>query len=101
MLLTDPLAAQDFTQEQIEELALPAILENPKIVMTAVAILRARNDAVLEAQRGSLLSANRESLEQDPNAPVLGNPYGDVTIVDCFLIATAPATSAFNQRYWL
>ena len=46
MLLTDPLAAQDFTEEQIEELALLAILEKSKIVMTAVAIFRARNDAV-------------------------------------------------------
>jgi hypothetical protein len=31
MLLTDTLAAQDFTQEQIKELALPAILETQKL----------------------------------------------------------------------
>ena len=35
-----PATAQDFSEEQIKELALQAILENPQIVMDAVAILQ-------------------------------------------------------------
>lgn len=44
--------------------------------------------AVSERRRAaaakSLLSEQRQSLERDPNAPVLGNPEGDVTVVEFF-----------------
>ena len=83
-LLATPLAAQNFTEDQIKELALQAILENPKIVMEAVAILQSQEETVRADQRDELLASKRDQLERDPNAPVLGNPNGDVTIVEFF-----------------
>lgn len=83
-LLASPLAAQEFTEDQIKELALKAIMENPQVIMEAVALLQSQEQAVQAEQREEMLSTNRDRLERDPNAPVLGNPDGDVTIVEFF-----------------
>ena len=82
--MATPLVAQDFTEHQIKDLALQAIRENPQIVMEAVAILEAQEDARKADQSVALLSSRRDVLERDPNAPVLGNVDGDVTIVEFF-----------------
>ena len=84
MLMATPLMAQDFTEDQIKDLALQAIRENPQIVMEAVAILEAQEDARKADQSVAVLSSRRDVLERDPNAPVLGNVDGDVTIVEFF-----------------
>jgi protein-disulfide isomerase len=84
MLMATPLVAQDFTEDQIKDLALQAIRENPQIVMEAVAILEAQEDARKADQSVALMSSRRDVLERDPNAPVLGNVDGDVTIVEFF-----------------
>jgi protein-disulfide isomerase len=84
LVISSALPAQEFTEDQIKDLALQAILENPQIVMEAVAILRAQEDEAQSQQLDSVLLSNRDALEQDPNAPVLGNPDGDVTIVEFF-----------------
>lgn len=52
--------------------------------MEAVAILEAQEDARKADQSVALLSSRRDVLERDPNAPVLGNVDGDVTIVEFF-----------------
>lgn len=79
-----PLAAQPMSEEDVKRLALEAIRENPEIVMEAVEALQAREaEAQAEAAQAAL-SGSREALERDPNAPVLGNPEGDVTLVEFF-----------------
>ena len=72
--------AQQMTEEQVKQLALEAVLENPQIIMQAMAILeqRERNRAA------SVANTVRLQLEQDPNSPNLGNPDGDVTVVEFF-----------------
>ena len=72
--------AQQMTGEQVKQLALEAVLENPQIIMQAMAILeqRERNRAA------SVANTVRLQLEQDPNSPNLGNPDGDVTVVEFF-----------------
>ena len=72
--------AQQMTGEQVKQLALEAVLENPQIIMQAVAILEQRErDRV-----ASVANTVRLQLEQDPNSPNLGNPGGDVTVVEFF-----------------
>lgn len=83
-MLAAPAAAQDFSEEEIKQLALQAILENPQIVMEAVAILQARDEEEAAAAARASLDDGRDLLERDPNAPVLGNPDGDVTVVEFF-----------------
>jgi len=72
--------AQSMTEDQVKQLALEAILENPEIIMQAVAIFQQR-----EMERAaSGANTLRFELESDPNAPNLGNPEGDVTVVEFF-----------------
>ncbi|PWJ20776.1 DsbA family protein [Jannaschia seohaensis] len=81
-----PIAAiaDDLSEDRVRELVLETIRENPQIVMEAVAILQ-RQEADAQAQAQSqVLEDERDLLERDPNAPVLGNPDGDVTIVEFF-----------------
>ena len=83
-LLATGAAAQELTEERIKELALQAILENPQIVMDAVDILREREAAEAEEAARVAMAEQAEMLYEDPLAPVLGNPDGDVTIVEFF-----------------
>ena len=82
--LAGPVAAQELTEARIKELAIEAIRENPEIVMEAVALLQARDAEAAEAQAQETLSSNRDALTDDPNAPVVGNPEGSVTVVEFF-----------------
>lgn len=76
--------AQELSEARIKELVYEAILENPEIILEAVAIIQQRDEAAQAATTQSVLTDQRVMLEQDPNAPVLGNPEGDVTIVEFF-----------------
>lgn len=78
------IQADTLSEDRVKELVYEAIRENPGIVLEAVEILRGREaEAQAEAQ-SDVLSNNRQVLENDPNAPVLGNPDGDVTVVEFF-----------------
>jgi len=66
------------------ELALEAILANPEILPEAIDILQRRQDELQSASLEQVLSERRDILENDPNAPILGNPDGDVTVVEFF-----------------
>lgn len=75
---------EQLTPDQIKKLALEAILENPEIISQALSRLEE-----LEAERQQALIAqtleNRWSeLSADTNAAVLGNPDGDITLVEFF-----------------
>lgn len=83
-LTPSAIQADTLSEDRVKELVYEAIRENPGIVLEAVEILRAR-DAQDQAQAQSdVLSSQRDILENDPNAPVLGNPAGDVTVVEFF-----------------
>lgn len=79
-----PTLAQDLDEARIKELVLEAIRENPEIVMEAVAILEQRQAGAQADAQARALDTQRELIENDPNAPVLGNPDDDVTVVEFF-----------------
>ena len=85
-LAVAPIAgfAQEPSDARIKELALEAIRENPQIIMEAVQLLE-QQQAATQADAAADVPKNQlQSLEHDPNAPVLGNPDGDVTVVEFF-----------------
>ncbi|APX88436.1 hypothetical protein BV394_00725 [Brevirhabdus pacifica] len=87
MMTPVALSAQEMDEAKVKSLVYEAIRENPEIVMEAVAILQKReNDAASAAEQNqqSALESQRELIERDPNAPVVGNPDGDVTVVEFF-----------------
>ena len=83
-LLPVPALSQELDEARVRELVLETIRENPEIVMEAVALLEKQQaDAQAETQ-AEVLRSQRDLIERDPNAPVLGNPEGDVTVVEFF-----------------
>lgn len=83
-LLPIPVLADELSESRVKELVLEAIRENPEIVMEAVAILEQRQAQAQELSQAQVLNDQRDLIENDPNAPVLGNPEGDVTVVEFF-----------------
>jgi len=86
LTLLGPLAAaaEEMDEDRIKSLVYEAIRENPGIIMEAVRLLDEQQQREQAAAAGATLSTIRDQLEQDPNAPVLGNPEGDVTVVEFF-----------------
>jgi protein-disulfide isomerase len=77
-------AAQNLTEDQVKALVLETILENPQIVVEALQILELEQQEAQAAAAKAALDEQRALLENDPNAPVIGNPDGDVTVVEFF-----------------
>ncbi|MCZ4271504.1 DsbA family protein [Maritalea porphyrae] len=69
---------------RIKQLALEAILENPEIIAQAITLLRAQDEQRQMENVKSKLDHFRKELENDPNAPVLGNPDGSIVVVEFF-----------------
>lgn len=81
---TQPTFADTLSEDRVRELVLDTIRKNPRIVLEAVQIIEQQEQELKAAATAAVLSEKRELLENDPNAPVLGNPDGDVTIVEFF-----------------
>jgi protein-disulfide isomerase len=60
------------------------ILAHPEVLIESLQRTRAEFEAQQAATIRSRISAFRKHLVEDPNAPVLGNPKGDVTLVEFF-----------------
>lgn len=82
-----PALAEGLTEAekaQVRDLIRDTLLENPEIVMEAVSVLRARQAEREQAAAQAALKQNAEALFRDDADPVLGNPKGDVTVVEFF-----------------
>lgn len=71
-------------RQEIEKIIHQYIMDNPKVILDAVARLQAQEEAAKEEQAKVALTSSREILNNDPDSPVGGNPNGDVTIVEFF-----------------
>ena len=78
------LAADTLTEDEVKALVYEAILEQPQIIMEAVRLLEERQQQQQQSAAAAVLETERDRLEKDPNAIVLGNPEGDVTVVEFF-----------------
>lgn len=68
-------------REKIEQVVQDYLLENPEIIALAFRELQRRQTM---AEMGPAIKMYRNHLENDPGAPVIGNPEGDVTVVEFF-----------------
>lgn len=82
---TTPASAFNETETRaIEDIVRDYLLEHPEILLESMQRLEEKERlAKIEAQRAAI-AANVEALSRDPNSPVLGNPDGDVTLVEFF-----------------
>ena len=84
-----------YTEQQIKRLALEALREspelvleiirdNPEVVTQAAAILQEREQTQQAQAAQAALDTHRDALFAPSGGPMLGNPDGDVTIVEFF-----------------
>src|SRR5690625_4078921 len=69
---------------EVAEILRDYLLQNPELILEALERLEARNQAEQASRQQASLDAHREALEEDATSPVLGNPVGDVTLVEFF-----------------
>jgi protein-disulfide isomerase len=80
-------AAAPFTPEQEEAIGriLRQYLEqHPELILEALEAAEAKARAAQEAAGRQAVAQRQRELEADPASPVLGNPKGDVTLVEFF-----------------
>ncbi len=71
-------------EDAIREIVRDYLLENPEVVYEAIQRLQEREQAAQSERRQQGLEAQRADLEDPGMLPVLGNPEGDVTLVEFF-----------------
>lgn len=82
-----PAAADGLTEgerQEVRDLVREYILDNPEIIAEAVGVLRTRQAAEEKAAAQAAIQANQKALLRDEDDPVMGNPEGDVTVVEFF-----------------
>ena len=79
-----PSFAQEVSDERIKALVAEALRENPELILEALQALEERQAEAQAATATAVLANERDTLERDPNAPVLGNLEGDITVVEFF-----------------
>ena len=79
--------AQQLSAEQKQEvqtIVREYLLENPEVIVDSIRELRRRDEAAAAESRKNALGSLQDQLEKDANDPFIGNPDGDVTIVEFF-----------------
>lgn len=71
-------------EEAIRSVVRDYLIENPEVIVEAIEALRAQQREEELRTSQAAVADNAEALYEDPDAPVLGNPDGDVTIVEFF-----------------
>lgn len=77
-------AQADLPREEVERIVREYLLREPEIIMQAIEELQRRREAQAAADQRERLAMEREALKADARDPVLGNPDGDVTLVEFF-----------------
>lgn len=70
--------------DAVRKLVRDYMMEHPEIIAEALEALREKQMLAAEAEAKKALSARRKDLVEDPEAPVAGNPQGDVVVVEFF-----------------
>ncbi len=91
--IPEPAAAQEqsrpggFAAEQvegIEQIVRDYLLANPEVLIQSLNDFQKRQKVAEKQQQKQSVRASLAALTQDPDSPVMGNPDGDVTIVEFF-----------------
>ena len=69
-------------KQAIEELIEAFILENPEVVLRSIEGMRERERLQVERETKTKLIALADDIFYSPGDPVIGNPNGDVTVVE-------------------
>jgi protein-disulfide isomerase len=77
-------AADQLPQAEVERIVREYLLREPEVIMQAIEELQRRRDLAASQQQRDQIAANRQLLVADSRDPAIGNPDGDVTLVEFF-----------------
>jgi protein-disulfide isomerase len=60
------------------------LIRHPEIIMESIQAMQQREELAQERETAQRMASLGDELERDPGDPVLGNPDGDVTLVEFF-----------------
>ena len=72
------------SKEDIEKIVREYILKNPEIIEQAIMELRKKQEQAENSARTQAIAANQKLLNESPRGVVVGNPKGNVTLVEFF-----------------
>jgi len=72
------------TDEALQQAIHDYILAHPEVLIQSLRIAKEREENRAAEQSKALISSLKNDLAGDPNAPVRGNPSGDVTLIEFF-----------------
>jgi len=71
-------------QQEIERIVRDYLKTHPEVIIEAAKALEAKEQEAQQQRAKVAIEANRDKLVNDPDSPVMGNPKGDVTVVEFF-----------------
>lgn len=78
------ISAEEREIMMLDEIIRDFILNNPEVIIESLTRYEAQQRQAEEEQKRQALVASLDALQNDPDSPVVGNPGGDVTIVEFF-----------------
>ncbi len=99
-LAVSAASAQSITgsqREEIEGIVREYLLKNPELIEETLVLLEAKRKADEAAKRKQILSEQGDVLLNSTRQVVLGNPKGDVTVVEFFDYNCGVCRRAFND----
>jgi protein-disulfide isomerase len=71
-------------QGKIEQTIRDYLLAHPEVIVEALEKYQAQQEKAAAEQQARAIAERREELTRAPDAPVIGNPDGDITVVEFF-----------------
>jgi len=91
-MVTLPLAAcseesaplSPAAKQQMEQVVRDYLINNPEVIIEALDAYQTREREAAQARQRDTMGSLQDALKNSPNDPVMGNPDGDVTVVEFF-----------------
>lgn len=77
-------AFDDAQKKEIGDIVRQYLIQNPEVLLEAQDALQAKRDQAMAAKASTAIENNKKELFSDKSDLVLGNPKGDVTVVEFF-----------------
>jgi protein-disulfide isomerase len=82
LVLALPAAAQDLSESDVERIVRDYLMREPGIILEAIEELQRRQEQAAVDRRREAIARLAGEIFDDPATPVIGNPDGDVTLVE-------------------
>ena len=91
-IITMPLAAcseeaqplSPAAKQQMEQVVREYLINNPEVVIEAINAFQDREQQAAQARQRDAMGTLGQDLKNNPNDPTIGNPDGDITVVEFF-----------------